>query len=106
MLKLADATPKIYNKYAKYRRRFALVNSIHGVDFQPYSSNENYDCILINESSDLFKWSRYKGEIPLLFDSINGYILDERKNFKNIFRGIFKWISGAHTGPCLSYKNL
>jgi hypothetical protein len=84
--------------------RFAKRNNINLLDF--YQSKNKNGVIILSQAADFTYWVKNKNSNNIyIFDANDPYLLDNKLNFKNLFRGIFKYFSGNHKYLEFNYKN-
>lgn len=89
-------------------RRFPRYASRHNIKFYDFSKNNFISKInIITLSSDLTFWrKKVKKNFKVVFDANESSIfLNNKISFKDKFRGLFKYISGAHKNLELNYKD-
>jgi glycosyltransferase involved in cell wall biosynthesis len=85
------------------RRRFVAYARARGLPFEIAHPEEQYDVVVLSGLSDLTVWPDYRyGKV--VFDLINSYLAVPRSDFKQMFRGLFKYMNGAHRRLRVDYK--
>lgn len=85
------------------RRRFVAYARARRLAFEVARPDEHYDLVVLSELADFTVWSKYPhGKV--VFDFIDSYLAIPRRNLKQLFRGAFKYVIGAHKYLALDYK--
>ena len=70
------------------RRRFYGFAKKYSLNFTKFNSQKKYDYIVLTQNADLTYWLNYeKKDTKIIFDITDDY-LEEKDNFRKIFRGI------------------
>lgn len=78
------------------RRRFPLVASRLGLQWEVYQEGGEYDVILVTANADLTSFNRWTGKEKLIFELIDSYMDVPDWDLKSVLRGTGKWLLRRH----------
>ena len=79
------------------RRRFCYYAEKRAIKFEIAKPSETYDLVLVTHAADLTVWSDYqKGNAKIVYDLIDSYLAVPRSDWKGVFRGLAKYVSGQY----------
>jgi len=85
------------------RRRFVAYARARGLSFELARPEEKYDLVVLSALADFSVWPDYPhGKV--VFELIDSYLAVPRTNFKQLFRGLFKYATGAYRYPVMDFK--
>ena len=94
------------SKHPSIKRRFSTFSRRKELklwDWKNGSSDKGL--VLVSQSSDLTYWKRfYSDKIVVVFESNDPYLLDKTRSVKQLFRGLFKYITRAHRYLEIDFK--
>jgi hypothetical protein len=77
------------------RRRFVAYALSRNIDFELAKPGERYDMVIVTELSDITYWAGYASG-TIVYDLIDSYLAVENTTFNDRFRGVYKFLTGAH----------
>ncbi len=85
------------------RRRFAGYATRRGMAFEIAKPGEKYDLLVLSQAADISEWLDYtRGRV--VYDLIDSYLASPRTEFKQLFRGPAKYVTGQFKHLRLDYK--
>jgi len=75
------------------RWRFCYYAKRRGITFEVFDARHEYDLIIVTAGVDLTAWSCYpRGRAKIVFDVIDPYLTSERRDLRNAFGSIAKFL--------------
>ena len=79
------------------KRRFAYYAKQKKIAFEIADHNKKYDLIYVTHGADLSVWINYqKGSAKIVYELIDSYLSIPTYSFKNLLRGVARYITGQH----------
>lgn len=104
--KIAYIPSNFYSKNAGYDKRniifFAKVNNLK---IQKFNKSKIYDYLIMPPTTDIsnIDWL-YKRKEKIIFQLMDNYLSESVFSFKNLFRGIYKYLIGENKNLIFNYK--
>jgi glycosyltransferase involved in cell wall biosynthesis len=85
------------------RRRFAGYAARRRIPFEIAKPGERYDLLVLSQAADISLWLDYnRGKV--VYDLIDSYLASPRTEFKQMFRGPAKYVTGQFAHLRMDYK--
>lgn len=90
------------------RRRFSGVATASGIHFEAGQRYpKGYDVVVLTLGADLSRVRHIKrNNRRLLFDLSDSYWMEDKADFKNRFRGIYKFVRGRYSRPVFNFSQM
>lgn len=88
------------------RRRFVYYARHRGLEFELADPGRDYDIVVLNQRADLGAWTDYgRGRAKIIYEANDSYIAVPMTDFRQAFRGTFKFLSGQTRKLQMNYRS-
>lgn len=106
MKKIAYIPTSNYSKNLGYDlRNIILFSKIKKVKLHIFKENQEYDYLVLPPTFDISNtnWLRNRKE-KIIYQLVDDYFSENESDFKNLFRGLYKYLKNEHKNIIFNYK--
>ena len=106
MKKIAYIPTSDYSKNLGYDlRNIILFSKIKKVKLHIFKENQEYDYLVLPPTFDIsnINWLRKRKE-KIIYQLVDDYFSEDESDFKNLFRGLYKYLKNEHKNIVFNYK--